>query len=102
MGNYGRWPGSEKVNFMYSRYPRKKAWIAGFQIFGSNYEEIKMSLCIYHNNCADGFGSAWVVRKALGDINFFGANYQEPPPNVAGEDVIMVDFSYKRPVLLVC
>ena len=23
-------------------------------------------LCIYHGNCADGFGAAWVVRRALG------------------------------------
>ncbi len=26
-----------------------------------------MSMCIYHGNCADGFGAAWVVRKALED-----------------------------------
>lgn len=59
-----------------------------------------MSMCIYHGNCADGFGAAWVVRKALGDIDFVGAKYQEPPPDVTGKDVVMVDFSYKRPVLL--
>ena len=28
-----------------------------------------MSICIYHGNCADGFGAAWVVRKALGEID---------------------------------
>ena len=59
-----------------------------------------MSICIYHGNCADGFGAAWVVRKALGDIEFVGAKYQEAPPDVTGKDVVMVDFSYKRPVLL--
>ena len=59
-----------------------------------------MSMCIYHGNCADGFGAAWVVRKALGEIDFHGAKYQEPPPDVTGKDVVMVDFSYKRPVLL--
>jgi oligoribonuclease NrnB/cAMP/cGMP phosphodiesterase (DHH superfamily) len=59
-----------------------------------------MSMCIYHGNCADGFGAAWVVRKALGEIGFYGAKYQEPPPDVKGKDVVMVDFSYKRPVLL--
>jgi hypothetical protein len=37
-------------------------------------------MCIYHGNCADGFGAAWVVRKALGEIDFHGAKYQEPPP----------------------
>lgn len=59
-----------------------------------------MSMCIYHGNCADGFAAAWVVRKALGDIDFYPGKYQEPPPDVTGKDVVMVDFSYKRPVLL--
>jgi oligoribonuclease NrnB/cAMP/cGMP phosphodiesterase (DHH superfamily) len=60
-----------------------------------------MTLCIYHHNCADGFGAAWVVRKALGDaVNFHPGIYQSSPPDVEGQDVVMVDFSYKRPVLL--
>jgi len=59
-----------------------------------------MRMCIYHGNCADGFGAAWVVRKAFGDIEFHPGKYQEPPPDVTGKDVVMVDFSYKRPVLL--
>jgi len=58
-----------------------------------------MSMCIYHGNCADGFGAAWVVRKALGEIDFFPGKYQEPPPDVTGKDVVMVDFSYKRAVV---
>lgn len=57
-------------------------------------------LCIYHGNCADGFGAAWAVRQALGEIQFHPGKYQEPPPDVDGKDVVMVDFSYKRPVLL--
>jgi hypothetical protein len=56
-------------------------------------------LCIYHGNCADGFTAAWVVRKALGDIEFHAGVYQTPPPDVTGKDVVMVDFSYKRQVL---
>lgn len=59
-----------------------------------------MTICIYHGNCADGFGAAWVVRKALGDIAFHPGVYQNPPPDVTGKDVVMVDFSYKRPTLL--
>jgi hypothetical protein len=59
-----------------------------------------MSICIYHGNCADGFGAAWVVRKALGDIEFHPGKYNEAPPDVVGKDVVMVDFSYKRPALL--
>ena len=59
-----------------------------------------MTLCIYHGSCADGFGAAWVVRKALGDIDFHPGVYQQPPPDVTNREVFIVDFSYKRPVLL--
>ncbi len=58
-------------------------------------------LCIYHGNCADGFGSAWVVEKHFGaNVDFHAGVYQQPPPCVTGREVIMVDFSYKRDVLL--
>lgn len=57
-------------------------------------------VCIYHGNCADGFSGAWVIRKALGDeMEFIGGVYQTPPPDLTGKDVILVDFSYKRPVM---
>lgn len=57
-------------------------------------------LCIYHGNCADGFGAAWAVRNALGDgVEFHSGVYQDAPPNVYGRDVVMVDFSYKRAVI---
>ena len=58
------------------------------------------TICIYHGNCADGFTSAWVVRRALGtDVEFHAGVYQEQPPDVVGKDVVLVDFSYKRAVL---
>lgn len=57
-------------------------------------------ICIYHGKCADGFTSAWAVYAALGtDCDFHSGIYGEPPPDVTGRTVIMVDFSYKRPVL---
>lgn len=56
-------------------------------------------LCIYHHNCADGFAAAWAVREALPECEFYGGTHGNPPPDVAGRHVIMVDFSYKRPVL---
>lgn len=56
-------------------------------------------LCIYHGNCADGFTAAWVVRKAYLEVDFHAGVYQNPPPDVTGRDVLIVDFSYKRPVL---
>lgn len=59
------------------------------------------TLCIYHGNCADGFGAAWVVRKALGsDVEFHAAHYGDPAPDVTGKSVIIVDFSYKYDVLV--
>jgi hypothetical protein len=58
-------------------------------------------LCIYHGNCADGFGAAWVVWKHFkGEVDFYPGVYQRPPPDVTGRDVIVVDFSYKRQVML--
>lgn len=59
-----------------------------------------MMMCIYHSNCVDGFGAAWAVHKAIPDAEFSPGTYQESPPDVSGKDVVMVDFSYKRPVLL--
>jgi uncharacterized protein len=58
-------------------------------------------MCIYHKNCADGFGAAWSVRAALGEdsVEFFGARYGDEPPDVNGRKVVIVDFSYKRDVL---
>lgn len=57
-------------------------------------------LCIYHGNCADGFGAAWVVNRYFkGLVDFYPGFYGAQPPDVAGREVVMVDFSYKRPVL---
>lgn len=59
------------------------------------------TLCIYHGYCDDGFAAAWAVRHALGDdVEFYPGVYQVPPPDVTDRHVLMVDFSYKRPVLL--
>lgn len=62
---------------------------------------MKNTLVIYHGNCADGFTAAWAVRQALGDTaEYYPATYQDAPPDVTGKHVVLVDFSYKRPVLL--
>jgi oligoribonuclease NrnB/cAMP/cGMP phosphodiesterase (DHH superfamily) len=65
-------------------------------------DEMKKTLCIYHGNCADGFTAAWAVRKLLGDegVEYYAGHYGTNPPDVAGRHVVMVDFSYKRPVLV--
>jgi oligoribonuclease NrnB/cAMP/cGMP phosphodiesterase (DHH superfamily) len=58
-------------------------------------------LCIYHGNCADGFGAAWVVRRAFAgsDIEFHPATHGNPAPDVTGKKVIIVDFSYPLEIL---
>lgn len=54
-------------------------------------------LCIYHANCADGFGAAWAVRHALGnEVEFHAGFYGKEPPDVTHRHVVLVDFSYKR------
>lgn len=57
-------------------------------------------LCIYHANCLDGFTAAWAVWKRFPNTEFVAGHYQEPPPDCTGRNVVMVDFSYKRPALL--
>lgn len=60
-----------------------------------------MTICIYHGNCADGFGAAWAVRMAFGEaVEFHPGVYQNAPPDVTNKEVLLVDFSYKRQVLL--
>ena len=56
-------------------------------------------ICIYHGKCADGFTSAWALWRAIPDAEFHAGIYGESPPDVTDREVILVDFSYKRPVL---
>ena len=58
-------------------------------------------VCIYHDPCADGFTAAWAVWRAFGnDVAYVPGVHGEPPADVAGKRVVIVDFSYKRPVLI--
>ncbi len=57
-------------------------------------------LCIFHANCADGFGAALAVHKFFdGKVDFHKGVYGEDPPDVTDRDVLIVDFSYKRDVI---
>lgn len=59
-----------------------------------------MSICIYHAGCDDGFGAAYAVWKKFGDaFEYVAAQYGQEPPDVTNKRVIIVDFSYKLPVL---
>lgn len=57
-------------------------------------------ICIYHAHCIDGFTAAWAIYKRWPEATFIAASYGEAPPDVAGKHVLIVDFSFKRPVLL--
>lgn len=61
---------------------------------------IKPTLCIYHANCADGFGAALAVWLRFGNaVEFWPGAYGKAPPNCFGHDILLVDFSYKLPEL---
>ena len=61
------------------------------------------NLCIYHGNCMDGFGAAWVVHNYFGRneklCDFHPGVYGETPPDVTGKNITVVDFSYPREVM---
>jgi oligoribonuclease NrnB/cAMP/cGMP phosphodiesterase (DHH superfamily) len=53
-------------------------------------------LVIYHDKCADGIVAAWACWKRWGDEpEYRAANYgYEPPADVEGKNILIVDFSY--------
>jgi len=61
-------------------------------------------LCIYHKNCADGFGAALAVKVYCDELGesceFLPAQYGDEVPDVTGKKVLIVDFSYDRETLL--
>lgn len=61
--------------------------------------KFKPDICIYHGGCDDGFTAAWAVWKEWPGIEFVPGIYGKEPPDCTGKHVLMVDFSYKRPVL---
>ena len=61
----------------------------------------KPTLCIYHDSCLDGFGSAWSVWKKFGnDVRFEACSYNSQIPDVTNEHVVIVDFSFKKDIIL--
>lgn len=55
---------------------------------------------VYHASCCDGFCAAWVMRKKYPEAVFHAAQHGDPPPDVTGRRVFLVDFCYKRPEML--
>lgn len=74
--------------------------------------EIKPSevdLVIYHGRCSDGFTSALASYCYFKNTNgtningnvvqYFGASFNQMPPDVTGKNVLICDFSYKKNIL---
>ncbi|KKL76055.1 hypothetical protein LCGC14_2048700 [marine sediment metagenome] len=56
---------------------------------------------LYHANCDDGFGAAWVAWKQFGDdAVYLPVKYNDPLPDIpVGSKVFILDFSYPRDAL---
>lgn len=65
----------------------------------STFNKNTITKVIYHYPCCDGFGAAFVVwlycrKNNLPLPTFIGANHGDVHPNVAGDNVLILDFSY--------
>jgi hypothetical protein len=59
-------------------------------------------LCLFHANCNDGFCAAWVLRRTLPHAEFIPVNHGQEPPweKITSRLVFLLDFSYKREVMV--
>lgn len=58
------------------------------------------STVIYHDNCCDGFGAAYMAWRVFGDsARYWPANHGSKPPSVKGQTVYVLDFCYPREVM---
>jgi oligoribonuclease NrnB/cAMP/cGMP phosphodiesterase (DHH superfamily) len=55
---------------------------------------------LYHAECSDGFGAAWAIWKQFPGARFIPVKHgAPPPPDLKGQRVVIVDFSYARSTL---
>ena len=59
-------------------------------------------ICIYHDNCDDGFAAAWVIHKKWNGVDFRPCNYGHPAPdqNIDGKHILIADFSFPAETLI--
>lgn len=57
-------------------------------------------MVISHSPCLDGATAAWAYWLANHDAEFVPGVYGQAPPDVTGRAVVLLDFSYKRDVML--
>lgn len=56
-------------------------------------------LLLYHANCPDGLASAWCFWRHNNSLETVPMTHGKPPPDVSDRKVMIVDFSFKRPIL---
>lgn len=58
----------------------------------------KENIILYHANCSDGFGGAWVAHKKFEDeADYIGITHQDSPPeNLGGKSVYMIDIVFDK------
>lgn len=57
-------------------------------------------LVLYHANCNDGFCAAWLIRKVFNEPELIPMQHGQEPPDVTGRIVYLIDFSFKRDVII--
>lgn len=62
----------------------------------------KKILVIYHSNCLDGMCAASILHNRWHerDVEFMPLDYMDPPPDMTGRTVYILDFSWEPKVLL--
>src|SRR3990167_4687793 len=57
-------------------------------------------MVLYHAECPDGLGAAWVAWKKFGArAQYIPVYYESPPPdNLKGKKAYMLDFTYPETV----
>lgn len=58
-------------------------------------------LVLFHGGCNDGFCAAWVYRRYVNpQTEFKAVQYNTDPPDINDRDVVILDFSYERSLLM--
>lgn len=73
----------------------------------SEFDPHKINVVLYHNNCPDGFASAycvWLYMKENdidNNVQYIGVNHHEDPPeNLQDKYILICDFSYPYEIIL--
>ncbi|TIV83819.1 MAG: hypothetical protein E5V64_06550 [Mesorhizobium sp.] len=59
------------------------------------------NICLYHEDCSDGFGAAWAIHRRWPTCTFIPATYGAPLEldDIDGKNILFVDFSAPADVL---